>query len=206
MNGRRDPLAVAAVVLAVVAFAGSFTHVRETVEQHGQAGWLSFAIAAMPELSVLLAVVKVRRDGVRQPWAWIVGGTAAAFTVAANLAQAEPSVWGLVVAGWPAWAALSAAGLIEIGRPMAAEQPVPVAPVLAEPVTDTPVAVVEPMPAPDSAEPPGASVPDVLTGTAAEVAALVEADPDLSVSEIARRVGKSRTTVTRHLQRLAPAT
>lgn len=114
-NARRDPLALGAVLLTGVAFAGSFVHVQRTVEGHGQAGWLSWAIAAMPELSVLLAVLRVRRDGARQVWPWIVGGTAATFTLSANLAQAEPSVWGWVVAGWPAWAALGAAALVEIG-------------------------------------------------------------------------------------------
>ncbi len=112
---RHDPLAGAAVLLAAVAFAGSFVHVQRTVADHGQPGWLSWAIAAMPELSVLLAVLRVRRDGARQAWPWIVGGTAAGFTLSANLAQAEPTIWGWVVAGWPAWAALGAAALVELG-------------------------------------------------------------------------------------------
>ncbi|WP_158221179.1 DUF2637 domain-containing protein [Kineosporia sp. R_H_3] len=93
----RDPLAVAAVLLAVTAFAGSFDHVRTVVADHGQTGWLSWAIAAMPEVSVVLAVLKVRRarsTGEPVAWAWVVGGSAAAFTLAANIATAEPSPWG----------------------------------------------------------------------------------------------------------------
>lgn len=113
----RDPLAVAAVLLAVTAFAGSFDHVRTVVADHGQTGWLSWAIAAMPEVSVMLAVLKVRRarsTGEPVAWAWVVGGSAAAFTLAANIATAEPSPWGVVVAAWPAWASISAAGLLEV--------------------------------------------------------------------------------------------
>ena len=128
---RRDPLAAAAVALAVVAFAGSFTHVQEVVSGHGQTGWLSWAIAAMPEVSVLLAVLKVRRartSGEATGWAWITGVTAAGFTVSANLATAEHSGWGYVAAAWPAWASIGAAGLIEMGggRPEPAPTATPV--------------------------------------------------------------------------------
>jgi len=123
---RRDPLAVAAVALAAVAFAGSFDHVQATVNAHGQRGWLSYAIASMPEVSVALAVLKVRRargTGEATGWAWLVGVSAAAFTVSANLATAEHSAWGYVVAAWPAWASIGAFGLIEVGGP--AQEPVP---------------------------------------------------------------------------------
>jgi hypothetical protein len=114
----RDPLTVAALLLAVVAFLGSFSHVQEVVNAHGQHGWISFAIACMPEVSVVLFVLKVRRarrTGEATVWAWIVGTSAAAFTVSANLATAEHSAWGYVVAAWPAWASIGAAGLIEMG-------------------------------------------------------------------------------------------
>ena len=116
MTRRRDPLAATALVLAFVAFAGSFAHVRATVDQHGQHGWISWAIASMPEVMVVLAILKVRRRR-GDVWAWLVGGSAAGFTLAANLAQAEMSPWGLLVAGWPAWAAVGAAGMIEMARP-----------------------------------------------------------------------------------------
>lgn len=125
---RRDLLAVAAVVLAAVAFAGSFSHVRSVVAENGQDGWLSWAIAAMPEVSVLLSILKVRRartTGEPTTWAWIVGGSAAAFTVAANLATATPTLWGYVVAVWPAWASIGAAGMLEFrpaGRASKKEQ------------------------------------------------------------------------------------
>ena len=110
---KRDPLALAALGLAGVAFAGSLTHVQATVAAHGQDGWLSWAIALMPEVMVGLSILKVRRR-TGDLWAWLVGVSAVGFTVAANLAQAEFSVWGWVAAGWPAWAAVAAAGMIEL--------------------------------------------------------------------------------------------
>lgn len=109
-----EPVRLVAALLAAVAFAGSFDHVRQTVADHGQAGWLPWAIAAMPELMVGLCVLKFRRrqaDG----WTWAVGISSVAFTLSANLAQAERSPWGWVAAGWPAWAAVSSVMLLEAG-------------------------------------------------------------------------------------------
>jgi len=99
------------VVLAAVAFAGSFTHVEATVAQHGQTGWIAWAIAAMPELMVLLCVASVR-VGRASPWTWVMGASAVAFTLGANLAQAQASPWGLINAGFPAWAALCSVTLL----------------------------------------------------------------------------------------------
>ena len=114
-RARRDPLAVAAAVLAVLAFAGSYQHTHEVVSEHGQTGWIGWATAAMPEAMVGLVVLKISRargTGEATAWAWLVGTSAVAFTVAANLATAERSWWGLVAAGWPAWASISALGLV----------------------------------------------------------------------------------------------
>jgi len=122
----RDPFALSAGALAAVAFAGSFDHTRATVLEHGQTGWIATATALMPEASVLLSVLRIRRGGTTPQlrWAWLVLVASAGFTILANLAQAEPSVWGYVVAGWPAWAAIGAAGFIEM-RPEE-EEPSPV--------------------------------------------------------------------------------
>jgi hypothetical protein len=122
----RDPFAISAGALAAVAFAGSFDHTRATVLEHGQTGWIATATALMPEASVLLSVLRIRRGGTTPQlrWAWLVLVASAGFTILANLAQAEPSVWGYVVAGWPAWAAIGAAGFIEM-RPEE-EEPSPV--------------------------------------------------------------------------------
>ena len=106
----------ASLLLAVTAFGGSFTHVHETVAEHGQSGWISWAIAAMPELMVLLCVMRVR-EGSADIWTWATAVSAVGFTLAANLAQAEPSWWGFIAAGWPAWAAVASVKLLESGDP-----------------------------------------------------------------------------------------
>lgn len=120
----RDPFAVAAVFLAAVAFAGSFDHTLATVQDHGQGGWVAVATALMPEVSVALSVLRIRKGGrpAQVRWAWLVLVSSAAFTLWANLEQAQPSVGGLVVGGWPAWAAIGAAGFIEMSGP-GREQP-----------------------------------------------------------------------------------
>jgi len=119
---QRDPLTLGvSVLLVVVAFAGSFTHVRETVQAHGQTGWLAWAIAGMPELTVALAMRKIMM-GDRGTAVWITGGSAGLFTLAANLAGAEHSAWGFVAAGWPAWSAVGAMLLAGVHAPPVATQ------------------------------------------------------------------------------------
>ena len=112
----KDPFAAGAAVLTAVAFAGSFTHTRETVAQYGQTGWMATATALMPEGMVALGVLKIRRGGDRREltWAWTVLVVAVAFTVWANLEQAAPGVRGWVVGGFPALAAIGAAGMLKL--------------------------------------------------------------------------------------------
>ena len=138
-----DPIIAGAVGLTVVAFAGSYTHVQEVVDAHGQHGWISWAIASMPEVSVLLSVLKVRRSrntGEAVAWAWLVGVTSAAFSLSANLATAEHSWWGWIVAGWPAVASVGAAGMIHVGD---SPDPTP-----AQETPETPTATLLPATAP----------------------------------------------------------
>ena len=115
----RSPFAWSAAGLTAVAFAGSFDHTHATIIDYGQTGWVAVATALMPEVSVALSVLQIRMGGTSTQirWAWLVLATSAAFTVWANLMQAVPSVGGWVVGGWPAWAAIGAAGFLKIGHP-----------------------------------------------------------------------------------------
>lgn len=149
----RDPFALAAVFLAAVAFAGSFDHTLATVRDHGQDGWVAVATALMPEVSVALSVLRIRKGGrtAQLRWAWLVLVSSALFTLWANLEQAQPTVGGLIVGGWPAWAAIGAAGFIEMsGAPKAVTRPVkrpsaqPVAQEAPEPVREPLRAVAAP--------------------------------------------------------------
>ena len=60
----RDALADSGpvVVLASIAAAGSFTHIRDTADQHGQHGWMAWAIAVCIDLTCVMAARERQRD------------------------------------------------------------------------------------------------------------------------------------------------
>jgi hypothetical protein len=108
------------LVLALIAGAGSFTHIRDTASEHGQTGWMSWAIAICIDLTCVMAArerqrdKKTRRTG-RGPISWpvlvLAGGII--LSLAANLAQATPTVWGWITAATPAGAFLVAVSMLE---------------------------------------------------------------------------------------------
>ena len=106
------------LVLAVIAGAGSFTHIRDTAADHGQTGWMSVAVCI--DLTCVMAARERQRDRKthrprRGPISWPVlvlsGGVV--LSLAANLAQAVPTVWGWIVAATPAGAFLVAVSMLE---------------------------------------------------------------------------------------------
>lgn len=108
------------LVLAVIAGAGSFTHIRDTASQHGQTGWMSWAIAVCIDLTCVMAARERQRDKKtgrtqRGPLSWpvlvLTGGII--LSLAANLAQADPTVWGWITAATPAGAFLIAVSMLE---------------------------------------------------------------------------------------------
>jgi hypothetical protein len=107
------------VVLAVIAGAGSFTHIRDTAAQHGQHGLMAWAVAVCVDLTCVMAARERQRDKrigrhtgpVSWPTLVLVGGIT--LSLAANLAQAGPSAWGRVVAATPAGAFLVAVSMLE---------------------------------------------------------------------------------------------
>lgn len=150
------------LILAAIAGAGSFTHIRDTATQHGQSGWMAWAIAVCVDLTCVMAARERQCDKKtgRERSGWIswptlvlVGGIA--LSLAANLAQAEPSAWGWITAATPAGAFLIAVSMLE--RRASAPRP-------------------EPSPAP-------VLVPDAVPQTPAEPAALVPAVPNQNGTE-----------------------
>ena len=130
------------VLLAAIAGAGSFTHIRDTAAQHGQTGPMSWAIAVCVDLTCVMAARERQRDkrhGLttrRLSWPTVVLAGGVLVSLAANLAQAQPSVWGQVMAATPCAAFLVAVSMLERrastghprGQPSAA--PGPAGPVL----------------------------------------------------------------------------
>ncbi|MCG5220419.1 DUF2637 domain-containing protein [Streptosporangium soli] len=108
------------VILALIAGAGSFTHIRDTATEHGQDGWMAWAVAVCVDLTCVMAARERQRDkkNGRERSGWIswptlvlVGGVA--LSLAANLAQADPSPWGWITAATPAGAFLIAVSMLE---------------------------------------------------------------------------------------------
>src|SRR5579859_672516 len=95
-------------LLALIAGTVSYLHMHMLVARHGQPGWVS----ALTPLSVdgmivaasttLLADSRSGRRGGVLPWALLVAGSVA--SLAANVAVAEPTVIGRVIAAWPSFA------------------------------------------------------------------------------------------------------
>jgi len=111
--------ALPVTVLAAIAGAGSFTHIRDTAAQHGQTGPMSWAVAVCVDLTCVMAARERQRDkqnGIttrRLSWPTVVLAGGVLLSLAANLAQAQPTAWGRVVAAVPPVAFLVAVSMIE---------------------------------------------------------------------------------------------
>ena len=120
-----DPCMVTVTVAAVIAGAGSFTHVRDTAAEHGQRGLMSLSAAVCVDLTCVMAARERQRDkqlGTVGPAVVLAGGVL--LGLAANLAQAQPTAWGRIVAAVPPAAFLVAVSMIER---RAARRPCPTA-------------------------------------------------------------------------------
>jgi uncharacterized protein DUF2637 len=122
--------ALPVTVLAAIAGAGSFTHIRDTAAQHGQTGPMSWAVAVCIDLTCVMAARERQRDKQlatptrRLSWPTIVLAGGVGLSLAANLAQAQPTIWGQVMAAVPPAAFLVAVSMIER---RAARRPRPIA-------------------------------------------------------------------------------
>ena len=106
--------------LAGIAFAGSFSHFVALGQTHGVHGALAYTTAGCVDAIVAMATRERQRDRqmARGHWgliSWPVlvlcGGVA--LTLAGNLAMAQHSPWGWVMAGIPAASLLLAISMIE---------------------------------------------------------------------------------------------
>jgi hypothetical protein len=123
VNLRRIAAALAdtapVVVLAAIAGAGSFTHIRDTAAQHGQGGPMAWAVAVCIDLTCVMAARERQRDkrhggGTRRlSWPTLVLAGGILLSLAANLAQAQPTAWGRITAATPSGAFLVAVSMLE---------------------------------------------------------------------------------------------
>ena len=129
------------LVLAVIAAVGSFDHISTLAARHGQTGWRSWSVAVCIDLMCVMAAREIQRDRrtgrprrgvISWPSLVLTGGIV--LTLAANLAEADPSPWGWIVAATPAGAFLIAMSMLE-RRADHSHAPVSVS---AEPVTPPP--------------------------------------------------------------------
>jgi Protein of unknown function (DUF2637) len=122
MNPRRIAAVLAdsapVLVLAVIAGAGSFTHIRDTASQHGQHGPMAWAVAVCIDLTCVMAARERQRDKRhgntrRTSWPTLVLAGGVLLSLAANLAQAQPTTWGRIVAATPSASFLVAVSMLE---------------------------------------------------------------------------------------------
>ncbi|MGH8833392.1 MAG: DUF2637 domain-containing protein [Actinomycetes bacterium] len=194
-------------VIAGIAGAASFTHIHDTAAEHGQPGWMAWAIAVCIDLLAVMAAREIQRDmrGHRRcTWPVLVLSIGAVLSLAANLAQAEPSPWGRIMAGTPAGAFLVAISMVERRArtnhatqvaartgsdvsPAGGPEPVPTAGVGAWPGPSPDLALL------DSA-PSGPAVPEALLGFARKVAAdhLARQGRPIDAASLRARLGVSR--------------
>ena len=99
-------------MLALIAATVSYLHMHMLVEIHGQPGWVAaltpFSVDGMivAASTTLLADSRGGDRGGFLPWALLVIGSVASLT--ANVAVAEPTITGRVIAAWPSFALIAA--------------------------------------------------------------------------------------------------
>lgn len=161
----RDPLAFgASLVLVALAFAGSYAHVVDAVRAAGQEGWFVYAIAAMAEITVALGMRRMA-TGQANALTWVTLVSSGAFTLAGNLASLYPhALPSVVVAVWPAYAAVLALALANVrhgpvAKPVASVAKPVAAP--AKPVAKKVAAPAKPVAITVASPPPAAPEPEV---------------------------------------------
>ncbi|WP_030489560.1 DUF2637 domain-containing protein [Micromonospora chokoriensis] len=116
------------LVVGTMAGAAAFTHVHDLTVAHGQPDWIGWANAVAVELMAIYLGLEIRaRRRTGRP-VGLVGVLLIAFallSLAAQVAEAEPSVWGWIVAAVPSLAFLALVKVVLSSEPAAAPVPEP---------------------------------------------------------------------------------
>ncbi|ADU06930.1 hypothetical protein ML5_1392 [Micromonospora sp. L5] len=205
---------LAAALVALVAGAASFSHIADVAMAAGERAWVAYSLpVAIDGLIVVgvAALLEDRRAGLRpRPVARVAVLVGVVATLAANVASAQPTWTGrLVAVAAPVAFLLSVEVLTRSGR-RAARVAAPVA------MPEVPEVSVVPEPVEATREPEPVAVPEVPErsghgrtrrgGAAGKVAAALAARPNASVTELAKLAGVSRSTVRRNWPETVPAT
>lgn len=140
------------LALFLIAGAASFSHIHDLAADHGETGWRAWALPVCIDVLAVMAGFEILRDSRANrfgraaflPWLLLVAGVIA--SVAANVAQAEPSITGRLIAAAPALAFIAGSKLVVRRLGHAAEAADHTA-------TRAPAARVEPVAEPSPAAP-----------------------------------------------------
>src|SRR3954447_6693915 len=126
----RTETAVLAVILTVVAFSAgwaSFTHVHDWTMRHAPAGtpdafgWVNAVISELVPVAAFLTIRRRRRDHAPIGYPVMLLIAAAALSLAAQLAVAQPSPSGWLLSAVPALAFMALVKLVFTGTPVVAD-------------------------------------------------------------------------------------
>jgi Protein of unknown function (DUF2637) len=134
-----------AAVLGLIGAAAGFTHTHDWAAHHGQTGWLAWADAVVIEGIAVVAAFEIHRDrqtGRRARVSLPVIVLVAGFVVqmAAQVAEAEPTPAGWLVAAMPALGFLTVVKLLMRRLPAEHTEPEVDEPATAEPAVSGPTA------------------------------------------------------------------
>ncbi|KOX09307.1 hypothetical protein ADK66_10800 [Micromonospora sp. NRRL B-16802] len=173
MTERTESAVRLVILLAIGTMAGAaaFTHVHDLSVAHGQPHWIGWANAVAVELMAIYLGLELRaRRRARRP-VGLVAALLVAFallSLAVQVAEAEPSVWGWIVAAVPSLAFLALVKVVLSNAPATPPAPEPdqppvdwyEAPEQADPEPERPADPVPPaVPAPAVISAPAAVLP-----------------------------------------------
>ncbi|MDW5322886.1 DUF2637 domain-containing protein [Plantactinospora sp. KLBMP9567] len=134
MRHRAESVARVLILLAIGGMAGAaaFTHVHDLTVAHGQPDWIGWANAVAVELMAIYLGLEIRARRRNGRPVGLVGVLLVGFallSLAAQVAEAEPSVWGWIVAAVPSLAFLALVKVVLSSAPATPEAAADRAPV-----------------------------------------------------------------------------